>query len=85
MRLFWQSVVLCRRVNIAGDNMEEIDVELFIDEVKKRPALWDSTSDLYKNRQLKRDGWKEICEIFVSSLTEQPESKQREIGKHVFY
>lgn len=65
--------------------MEDFDVEIFIDEIKKRPSLWDSSSNEYKNRQLKRDGWKEICENVVPNFDKKDAKEHQEIGKHVFY
>ncbi|CAH1987987.1 unnamed protein product [Acanthoscelides obtectus] len=62
--------------------MEHLDVELFIDAIEKRPSLWDSSSGDYKNRQLKRDDWKEVCEIVIQKFGEKDEKERQEIGKH---
>jgi hypothetical protein len=34
--------------------MDDLDTERFIDEVKKRKAIWDSSSEEYKNINLKK-------------------------------
>ncbi|CAH1984562.1 unnamed protein product [Acanthoscelides obtectus] len=63
--------------------MEHLDVELFIDAIEKRPSLWDSSSGDYKNRQLKRDDWKEVCEIVIQKFGEKDEKERQEIGREV--
>ncbi|XP_044761529.1 uncharacterized protein LOC123318837 isoform X3 [Coccinella septempunctata] len=47
------------------------DVKHLIQEVKKRPALWHMRSPLYYNRELKREGWSEICAIFAYEMLEE--------------
>lgn len=43
---------------------ERFDTDLFIDEIEKRPSIWNMESSEYKNRMLKKSRWKEIAEIF---------------------
>lgn len=43
--------------------MDDLDTEQFIEEVKKRTAIWDSSSDDYKNRDLKKNQWAEVCMV----------------------
>lgn len=43
--------------------MEDLDTEQFIEEVRKRTAIWDSSSDDYKNRDLKKNQWAEVCMV----------------------
>ena len=43
-----------------GDNF---DTELFINEVEKRPSIWDMQSSEYKDRILKKRHWEEIVDI----------------------
>lgn len=43
---------------------DRFDTELLIDEVKKRPALWDVTCVEYKERAAKRRCWEELEEVF---------------------
>ncbi|XP_047505956.1 uncharacterized protein LOC125050273 [Pieris napi] len=44
--------------------MDRFDVELFIDEVEKRPAIWDIQCDDYSNKIIKNRAWQELVEIF---------------------
>ncbi|CAK1592493.1 unnamed protein product [Parnassius mnemosyne] len=44
--------------------IEHFDTDLFIDEIQKRPAIWDMQSPDYKNKILKKRNWEEIVEIF---------------------
>jgi len=41
----------------------DFDVEQFIDEVEKRPALYDTFAEDYKNRPVKFNCWSEIAAI----------------------
>lgn len=41
----------------------EIDIEVFINAVCARPALWDKTDDCYKVRDETGKSWREVCEI----------------------
>lgn len=43
--------------------MDDLDTEQFIEEVRKRTAIWDSSSDDYKNRDLKKNQWAEVCMV----------------------
>lgn len=36
---------------------------LLIDEVRKRPALWDFTIDSYRNKGVKELAWQEIADV----------------------
>ncbi|CAH1998057.1 unnamed protein product, partial [Acanthoscelides obtectus] len=46
-------------------------------------SLWDLSSGDYKNRQLKRDDWKEVCEIVIQKFGEKDEKERQEIGREV--
>ncbi|XP_023954581.2 uncharacterized protein LOC112058121 [Bicyclus anynana] len=43
----------------------DMDIDLFISEIKSRPAIWDTKSDSYSNRGERVKAWEEICELFV--------------------
>lgn len=45
-------------------NKDKVDSEQFILEIEKRPSIWDSSSDIYSNRQAKRKDWEELVDIF---------------------
>ncbi|KAF5300817.1 hypothetical protein FQR65_LT19308 [Abscondita terminalis] len=44
--------------------MDRFDTELFIDEVERRPAIWDIECDDYSNKIIKNRAWQELVEIF---------------------
>ncbi|XP_026744340.1 uncharacterized protein LOC113505728 [Trichoplusia ni] len=44
--------------------MDRFDTELFIDEVEKRPALWDIQCAEYSNKIIRNGAWQELVEIF---------------------
>lgn len=60
--------------------MEEasFDTELFIDEVEKRPAIWDMTSREYSNKISKRRAWEELSVIFCAA--DDNDDKKKVIG-----
>ena len=48
---------------------DRFDTELFIDEVEKRPPLWDMSCADYKDRVVKKRCWEEIVDIFCTGDT----------------
>lgn len=46
-----------------------LDVELFISEIEKRPALYDIQLKEYSDRNLKTKLWPEIFEKYVENWT----------------
>ncbi|XP_057297481.1 uncharacterized protein LOC130629394 [Hydractinia symbiolongicarpus] len=42
----------------------ECDKELFIEEVRKFPCLWNIYSTDYKDRNIKNNAWQELARIF---------------------
>ncbi|XP_067002507.2 uncharacterized protein [Anabrus simplex] len=59
----------------------EVNVEKLIHEVKKRPAIWDTVSSDYNNRELRWKSWEELVEAFIEkedpTITEKKELGQR--------
>lgn len=45
--------------------MDNFDKEAFIDEVEKRPVIWDTDCPEYSDRILKKKAWEELTEIFA--------------------
>ncbi|CAH2241388.1 uncharacterized protein LOC120626736 [Pararge aegeria] len=46
------------------NGLENFDTERFIEEIKNRPPIWDTNSDGYSNRELKKQSWAEVIRIF---------------------
>lgn len=59
--------------------IEDIDIDLLIDEVEKRPAIWNIGSESYKNKILKRRAWEELVLIFCNGNDTQ--DKKKNMGK----
>ena len=56
---------------------ENISVKFLIHLIGERPALWDKTSEEYKDRSLKETSWREIC-TFVNENYERMTPKAKE-------
>lgn len=59
----------------------EIDTHIFIDEIQRRPALWDPRSDLYMNKIIRKKSWEDMVLIFGDS-DDTIENKQI-LGKYI--
>jgi hypothetical protein len=60
--------------------MARLDVERFILEVQTRPALWDMSSEVYSDRDVKRNSWLELVGLFIEKENSTEEEKN-EFGK----
>lgn len=58
-----------------------IDTERLITEVRLRPALWDLSYDLYKDRDAKKSAWKEVCKELIPDFDEKSDGEKKDIGK----
>lgn len=58
-----------------------IDVEQLILEVRERPILWDTSSDLYKDRLKKIKTWTDICGLLTKNFSDKSEEDQENISK----
>ncbi|GBM81912.1 hypothetical protein AVEN_138579-1 [Araneus ventricosus] len=60
-----------------GDDFEvpNFDVKIFIAEVESRPAIWDTSSRLYSDKQVKKECWDELVDIFINK--ENPSEEER--------
>ncbi|XP_078048306.1 uncharacterized protein LOC144475855 isoform X1 [Augochlora pura] len=56
-----------------------LDIELFIEEVKKFPEIWNVAAEEYHDRTKKRSAWLEICRIFYDKFDERHERDKNEI------
>ncbi|XP_063884381.1 uncharacterized protein LOC135113188 [Scylla paramamosain] len=43
---------------------DHFDTDLFINEIEKRPSIWDMKSPHYKDRVMKKKHWEEVADIF---------------------
>lgn len=60
---------------------EDYDVDFIISLVEARPVLWDKTKEEYKNKILKTEAWKDVCQNIVPSFNEKDKKEKTKIGK----
>lgn len=62
--------------------MAVLNTEKLIEEIEKRPAIWNVTSEEHSDRFIRRKNWQEIVDIFVDTeVGEVDSSGRRELGK----
>ncbi|CAH0730593.1 unnamed protein product, partial [Brenthis ino] len=54
---------------------EAFNTELLIDEIEKRPAIWDMTSSDYSDKNLRRRAWEELVLIFCEGHDNEEKKK----------
>jgi len=59
-------------------NIDEVDMELFIGEVKLHPEIWNIADH---DRTKKRVAWIEICRVFCEGFDEKDEREKNDICK----
>lgn len=62
--------------------MTNFDAELFISEIYKRNAIWDTSSPDHDNPILRRKSWNEVIEIFGSE--NMTASDKKILGKCIY-
>lgn len=60
---------------------EEFNTDLFIDEIEKRPAIWNMNLKEYSNKIAKRKAWEEITLMFCKP--DDTEEGKKILGKHI--
>ncbi|CAH2085133.1 unnamed protein product [Euphydryas editha] len=59
--------------------MDNFDTERFIEEIENRPPLWDNTLEEYSKRELKKQCWDDIVDIFGGNDLTAAERRDMEI------
>lgn len=62
-------------------NQEDVNIELFIGEIKNHPEIWSTAVKTYRDRKKKRDAWISICRVFCDGFDEKDEKGKNEICK----
>lgn len=62
-------------------SQEDVDIELFIGEVKNYPEIWNVAFETYHNRKKKRGAWINICRVFCDGFDEKDDRDKNEICK----
>lgn len=57
--------------------------ELLITLVEGRPVLWDKTLEIYKDKRLTYEAWREIFIILNKDFDEMTNVKKNEYGKYL--
>lgn len=61
--------------------MSDVDIDLLISLVQERPCLWDSSDEGYKDKFIKQDSWKSICENIYENYNEKDATTKSKLGK----
>lgn len=61
--------------------MCNVDTERVIVEVQCRPAIWDHSSELYKDRDAKSKAWLDICKILFENFDDWSVAEKNIQGK----
>jgi Alcohol dehydrogenase transcription factor Myb/SANT-like len=69
------------RVCVHSVSKMNINTERVISEVQLRPALWDLSSPIYKDRDAKMSAWREICNALFHDFEDKPDSEKKDVGK----
>lgn len=64
---------------------KNINVENLISLVQNRPVLWDKTLEIYKDKNLRTAGWREICIILNEDFEEMEEKNRQDYGKFIIF
>ena len=59
----------------------EFEVEKMIIEIRERPELWDTSSEIYKDRNKKKEAWKEVLIYLFDDFEEKTKEEKMYIGK----
>lgn len=63
-------------------DFDDFNMDFFIDEIEKRPSIWDMKNRDYSNKLIKKNAWEEIVLIFCG--TDDTEEKKKNLGKYFF-
>lgn len=63
--------------------LENIDIELFIGEVKNYKEIWNVADENYHDRTKKRSAWINICRVFFPSFDDKDEKERNDICKYI--
>lgn len=58
----------------------EYDPERLIEEVKKRPGIWDYENPEYRARNMRYNLWSEVVHELVQTDVKMSKSEMRELG-----
>lgn len=59
----------------------DVDVELFIDEIRQHPEIWDMRREEYKDRVKKATAWEDVCKHMIADFETKSEDEKNSIRK----
>lgn len=62
--------------------MTEYDVDFLISLIEKRPVVWDTSNEHYKNKFIKQDAWKDVCKSLFPNFEEKENNEKTKLGKY---
>lgn len=60
---------------------ESLNLELLITMIEERPVIWDKTLNIYNDRNLTKNAWKEICLAFIELFDDKSDKDKDDISK----
>ncbi|XP_076656101.1 uncharacterized protein LOC143360834 [Halictus rubicundus] len=70
--------LFCRKMN-ATNGGALLDIELFIEEVKKYPEIWNVAAEEYHDKTKKRSAWLQVCRAMYDNFDEKHEKDKNEM------
>ncbi|KAG8297183.1 hypothetical protein J6590_040326 [Homalodisca vitripennis] len=64
---------------VAVETDEDIDMEKLIMFVEERPLLWDKSIEAYKDRNMNREAWREICHALFPGFEDKSASEKKQL------
>lgn len=61
--------------------MAEVDAEMLISFIQKRPVLWEKTLDIFKDRTATRNAWREVCVEVNNDFDTMDENEKNIFGE----
>ena len=61
-----------------GRSKYRFDTEILISAIEQRKLLWDTSSEDYKNRNLKGNAWAEVADILIEKFEDLDETQKQE-------
>ncbi|KAG8251201.1 hypothetical protein J6590_084886 [Homalodisca vitripennis] len=68
---------------VAVETDEDIDMEKLIMFVEERPLLWDKSIEAYKDRNMNREAWREICHALFPGFEDKSASEKKQLESSI--
>lgn len=62
---------------------DDLDLDFLISLVEARPVLWDKSKEDYKNKNLKTEGWKDVCLNIFPSFDSMDNKEKTKLGEYI--